>query len=169
MNNPLDTILDFNGVTFIGIDTETIPKLKGGRKNPMQGQVTKQTTGANCMIFQNKNQNGYENAVKKRLAKEGKDPESFELQPRRWGKRISGTPFVVHNGRYYLEVIFLNAGTTSYFFNGKSINKNDVIGLNSSQDAEQGGLDDKVIIRTYAISSIVAININGQRIELKPR
>lgn len=166
MNNPLDTILDFNGVTFIGIDTITTPKLKGGRKNPMQGLVHKRTIGANCMIFQNKNQNGYENAVKRRLVKEGKDPESFELQPRKWGKRITGTPFVVHNGRYYLEVIFLNPGTTSYHFLGNEIDKSDVIGLPESKEGEQGGLDDKVIIRTYAVSSIIAITVNGKRIEL---
>jgi hypothetical protein len=153
-----------NGATFITIDTETDVKLTGGKKNPHQGRVTKRTTGSNVMVFQNKNSNGYENMVKRRLEKEGKNPGTFELKPRAWGKRMSGLPFVEHKGSYYLEVIFLGKGSTEYLLDGNVTNKAAIQGLpGTKEEARQGGLDDKVIIRTYKVDSIKAITINHHR------
>jgi len=153
-----------NGTTFIGIDTETDVKLKGGKKNPMQGRVTKRTVGSNVMVFQNKSKSGYGAMVKRRLEKEGKDPDSFELQPRKWGTRLEGVPFVEHKGQYYVEVIFLNAGKTVYLLDGMPIDKSEIEGLpDAPQEAEQGGLDDKVIIRTYKADSIKSITINKKQ------
>lgn len=108
-----------NGATFISIDTKTEVTLLGGQKNPLQGRVTKRMAGANCMIFQNKSSNAYENMVRRKLAGEGKDPESFELSPRAWGQRIPQTPFVEHNGKIYIEVIFLKAGDVEYLLDGQ--------------------------------------------------
>ena len=68
-----------SGSSFVGIDTVTVPVLTGGKKNPHAGRVTKVMVGASVMVFQNKNSNGYENMVQRRLAKEGKNPESFVL------------------------------------------------------------------------------------------
>lgn len=153
-----------NGNTIISIDTVTIPKLKGGKSNPMQGQVRKVTVGANVMVFTNKNSNGYENMVQRRLAQEGKDPKSFEVGARAWGERIAGTPFVQHNGELYLEVIFLKPGKTRFEHGVRVIERDQVIGLQESTDSgEQGGLENKVIIRTFKADSISAITINGER------
>ena len=112
-----------NGATFIAIDTETDVKLKGGKKNPHQGRVTKRTVGSNVMVFQNKSINGYEAMVQRRLKKEGKDPASFELSPRKWGTRLQGVPFVEHKGNYYVEVIFLKAGYTVYLLDGHAVDR----------------------------------------------
>ena len=46
-------IANLNGATFIGIDTLTAVKLKGGKKNPMQGRVTKVMRNASTMCFSN--------------------------------------------------------------------------------------------------------------------
>lgn len=152
-----------NGTTFISIDTETDVKLTGGKKNPMQGRVKKRVTGSNVMVFQNKNTNGYANMVRRRLEKEGKDPDSFELKPRTWGKRLKGTPFVEHKGEYYIEVIFLHPGKTEYLLDGKVVPKDVIVGLPpAKKEAHQGGLDNKVIIRTYKVSSIKGITIDKQ-------
>lgn len=157
-------LADVNGNTIISIDTVTIPKLKGGKGNPMQGQVRKVTIGANVMVFSNKHSNGYENMVMRRLAQEGKDPKSFELGARAWGERIEGTPFIQHNGALYLEVIFLKPGKTHFEHGVRKIDRSDVVGLEESSDGgEQGGLDNKVIIRTFKADSISSITINGQR------
>lgn len=152
-----------NGATFISIDTKTDVTLLGGKKNPMQGRVQKSTTGSNVMVFQNKTTNAYENMVNRRLEKEGK-PVVFEVGPRKWGTRIPNTPFVVHGDELYLEVIFLRAGEVQYLLDGQPVDKDTIEGLpNKPEEAEQGGLDNKVIIRTFKVSSIVGFTIDKQK------
>lgn len=152
-----------NGTTFISISTETVPRLKGGKKNSFIGRTTKVMTGANVMVFQNKSINGYDAMVRRRLEKEGKDPQSFELSPRTWGERIPNTPFVEHKGNYYLEVIFLTSGEVHYEVDGVKTPANKIEGLNDEkQEGRQGGLNDKVIIRTFKIDSIKSVTINHE-------
>lgn len=154
----LDTV---DGAAFAGIDTQTAVKLKGGKSNPQQGRVTKLHTGANVMLFTNKGGSSYAKMVERRLGNEGKDPASFELQPRKWGERIPNTPFIEHKGKHYIEVIFLRPGTSQYLLDGKPVDKSEIEGLPSPREAEQGGLDNKVIIRSYSLDSIKAIRIDG--------
>jgi hypothetical protein len=151
------------GGTFVGIDTDTVPILKGGRKNPQQGRIVKRMVGATVMCFANNGSNAYENMVKRRLENEGKNADSFTLSPRTWGQRIVGTPFVEHNGKYYLETIFLRAGKVEYLFDGSPIDPAKIEGLQDKAEAEQGGLSDenKVIIRTFALDSVTALRVNG--------
>lgn len=58
------------GVSFIGLDQETLVKLKGGKGNPMQGRVTKRVTGSTVLVAANKNTNTYQNMVRNRIAGE---------------------------------------------------------------------------------------------------
>lgn len=159
-------MMNINGATFVGLDTHTDVKLSGGKKNPMQGRVTKVMTGANVMSFQNKNFNAYEAMIRRRLDKEGKDPGAFELGSRAWGTRIPDMPIIEHfkDGvtKYYLEVIFVKAGEVTYLLDGAPIAKADIIGLIESGGGEQGGLDDKVIIRSFAAESITELRIDGK-------
>ena len=156
-----------DGSTFISLDTLTVVDLRGGRANPHLGRVTKRVTGSNVMIFTNKKSNGYANMVERRLIQEGKDPASFQLQPLKWGTRIEGTPFIEHEEALYLQVIFLRAGTTQYFLDGNPIEKDQILGLPVRQEAEQGGLDNKVIVRTYSVLSIETIRINKMEYKLR--
>lgn len=158
---------DLNGMTFISIDTETTVKLQGGKSNAFQGRVTKRVTGSSVMVFQNKKSNGYENMIRRRLEKEGKNPDRFHLSPRAWGERLPELPFVQHKDKYYLEVIFLKAGEVEYLIDGQPYaDYHNIPGIVlEHEEAEQGGLDDKVIIRTYGIDSVRAITINKQRHE----
>lgn len=150
-----------SGNTFVGIDTKTVPVLAGGKSNSMQGRVVKVMTGASVMVFQNKNSNGYENMVKRRLEKEGKNPESFSLGRRTWGERVEGTPVVEHKGQEYLEVIFLKTGEVSYELDGAPIAKSAVVGLKEVEPSGQGGLDNTVYIRTFAKDSITKVKFDG--------
>lgn len=160
----LQTLLNdsVHGATFIALNTETDVPLKGGKANPLQGRVRKTCIGSNVMVFQNARSNAYENMVKRRLEKEGKNPETFVLSPRKWGNRIPNTPFVEHNGKLYLEVIFMKAGESKYYVDGVETDKDRIPGLDDKQEGEQGGLDNKVIIRTYSVDSIRAITIDHQ-------
>ena len=155
-----------NGGSFISLDTSTSPVLTGGKKNPMQGRITKIMQGASVMVFQNKKSNAYENMVKRRLEQEGKEPMNFELSPRTWGHRIPDTPVIEHEKdgvvKHYLEVIFLKPGNVKYLLDGKKINKADIEGLKEVETGGQGGLDNKVIIRVFGVDSITEIRIDGQ-------
>ena len=169
----LETILNavetISGAAFIGIDTDSIVTLKGGKKNPLQGRVHKVTLGSTVMCFQNKYTNGYENMVRRRLEQEGKDPDSFKLSPRVWGTRVPEMPIVVHEKdgvvKHYLEVIFMHAGTSHYYMDtpDNTISKDMIIGLEAPRHSGKGqaGLNDRVIIRTYDIASITALRINN--------
>jgi hypothetical protein len=153
-----------NGASFMGIDTETEVKLTGGKKNPMQGRVTKQTVGSTVMVFANTDQSAYVNMVKKRMMQEGKDADEFEVKPRAWGERIDRTPFVAHKGGHYLECFFMSAGKSSYFLDGKFIEKDDIEGLPVAaavNEDSQGGIENKVVIRTYNVESITAMRLQG--------
>jgi hypothetical protein len=152
------------GGTFVGLDTVTQVKLRGGKKNPMQGRVTKLMAGAQVMCFSNTNGSAYDAMVRRRLEQEGKDPASFELGPRAWGERVPNTSFVEHKSAHYLEAIFLRAGRVEYLLDGQPISKADIEGLDEPvmNPEGQGGLSNKVIIRTFSLESITALRANGQ-------
>ena len=160
----IHAISNVSGNTFVGLSTVTTPVLLGGKKNPMQGRVKKAMAGASVMVFQNKNVNGYEAMVERRLVQEGKDPSSFQLGPRAWGERLPNLPVVLHKGKYYLEVIFLHPGEVFYTLDGNLIDKADIEGLNEREPSEesQGGLDNKVVIRTFAVENVIELKINGE-------
>jgi len=165
MSNNIRTILEaVNGASFITISTSTEPELLGGKKNPFKGITKKVMAGANVMVFQNKNTNGYEAMVQRRLAKEGKNPASFQLGPRAWGERIPNLPIVEHNGQHYLEVIFLSSGKVHFEVNGQPMDPNRIEGLKQDkEEGKQGGLNDKVIIRTFKLSSVTEMTVNKQK------
>lgn len=162
----ISAVADINGAAFVGIDTQIDVKLTGGKKNPMQGRVTKRMIGANVMSFQNKNFSAYEAMVHRRLVAEGKNPGAFVLSERAWGVRVPNMPIVEHTKdgatKYYLEVIFLKSGTVSYYLDGNPIAKSDIQGLVENEGGEQGGLDNKVIIRTFAAESITELRVDGK-------
>lgn len=164
-----EAIANIDGASMAGIDTVTEVKLTGGKKNPFQGRVTKRMVGGQVMIFTNKNGSSYANMVQRRLIQEGKDPDTFELKPRAWGTRVEESPLVEHTnakGEYteYIEVIFMKGGKTEYLVDGIVTPKEDIEGIPVERvyEEQQGGLDNKVIIRSYKLDSIEAIRINGK-------
>jgi hypothetical protein len=162
---------NIEGCTFASLDTVTVPVLKGGKNNPMQGKIEKHCKGHRVMLFTNKNSNAYESKVRRHLIKEGKNPDSFELGPLPWGQRIPDSPLIEHKGEYYLQCVFLNAGdveykasefidpseTRTWYSKGSSIPKEMVLGLNERSGSEHQGLEEQVIVRAYKLSSIVAL------------
>lgn len=172
-----DILADINGAEFASIDTLTIVPLNktlGGRgtgANPHHGKVFKRTEGIRCMVYTNKNSNAYENMVKRRLVKEGQDPEQFQLGERAFGKRIENTCFIEHTlkgetvPQKYLEVICIGDGPklSEYLLvtdrGMRPIAKDEIIGLKpeSVNPDSQGGLEDKVIIRTFRVENVKRI------------
>lgn len=161
MNNVTESEVAF-------IDTLTRVTLKGGRKNPYQNRVQKRMKNAKVILCTfNDGENGYQNTVKRRLVSEGKNPDNFVLQPRTWGTRLKDIPVVTHvkDGvqRYYLEVIFEQYGDVQYLVDGVVTDPSQIEGLEQkSENADsQGGLDNKVVIRTFDMDSVVELRINN--------
>lgn len=167
--NQLNGVLaKVKGTTFASMDTITDVKLKGGKKNEMQGRVTKRTSNNQVMIFTNSNENGYENMVKRRLEQEGKNPETFKLGELPWGKRVPNTPIIEHNDKHYMQVIFNKPGKSEYFLDNKPIDPENIEGLEIKKVSGEGqGLsdDNAVVVRTFALSSIDSIRIMGEEIK----
>ena len=163
-------LAQINGATFASIDTVTIPTLKGGKKNPFQGKVAKHCEGHRVMLFTNKKTNAYEAKVRRHLEREGKNPDSFVLGELPWGKRLPDSPIIEHNGKYYLQCVFLKSGSVEYrakefidcedgtwFSAGSRVVATAIQGLNERSGSEHQGLDNEVIVRSYALDSIKAL------------
>lgn len=215
--NAKDVLDKLRGVSFIGLDIETLVKLKGGKKNPMQGRVTKRVSGSTVLVAQNKNTNTYQNMVRNRLttqylneamgkAEAGKTAlvdilsaaeldelsakieaalvageaerkeqaeEAFNVSARKWGERVPNSPFIKHvkagevHANYYLDTIWLRAGTVEFFLDGNPINEADIEGYEKVEAKEganvQGGLkaEDQVIVRSIGLDSILRIKTGG--------
>lgn len=158
----------FQGNTIISMDTKTVAKLSGGKKNPMQGLVSKITTGSVSQVFQNRKASSYEAQAKRNMAKEGLNPDDFTVQKRTWGERVQGTPVIEHTskttGEYneYLETLGIKSGKVSFEYQGKPINEEDIEGYKRNSYGTQGGQEKKVIINNFKFSSILAFRMNGK-------
>jgi len=160
--NLKEALEGIKGSSFVGIDMETTLKLKGGKKNPMQGKVRKVVTGANTMVFSSTSSSNYESMVKRRMEKEGLDPDTFKVSKRAWGSRIENSCFIEHKNEKYLELFFMNPGKITYTLEGENIEKEDIEGLQESKSS--GDQENKVIIRTVNVRNITSIRAKGQRI-----
>ena len=161
-----ELLSSFQGSTFCSLDTITNVALKGGKKNEMQGRVTKRTSNNQVMLFTNEKSNGYENMVKRRLVAEGKDPDSFTVGPLPWGERVPNTPLIKHKDRYYIQMIFNKAGNSNYFLDNKAIDKSEITGLEEKTDTGKQGLEEGngVVLRTVALDSIIEIRLLGETV-----
>jgi len=161
----LDSVLDLINVTKEGdtvlMTTISDVKLTGGKKNPLQNKVKKRVTDSRVMLNCG---NLYQSLVTESLINEGKEPEAFTPHVRPWGKRVDNTPIIEHNGQYYLETIFVSNGNVEYLVDDTVTNKEEIEGLPESKvsDDSQGGLANKVIVRTHKLDSIVCISINDK-------
>lgn len=171
-------IASINGCTFASLDTWTEPAIRGGRDNPFVGHILKHTIGRSVMLFTGSL--GYENMVRRRLEREGLDPDGFILSNRPWGERLPGTPYVNHKGRLYLECILRGFGQEEYRWNGARneaveaisgvssihdpIPREVIIGLKDRSEAEQGGLANKVELRVYDLDHIEAIRLMKEEV-----
>jgi len=174
----ISDILDFNGTTFAGFVMETsfdsmMKKGSKNNRNPWIGRI-KKVSHINGMLFKFGGDSHYQNMVNRRLAKEGKKMD-FEAGSLPWGKAIDGTPFIEHNGNYYLRLIVNSAEKPCYVVDGtkvyssrKELEKETGVdewynakGKGETKEGEQGGLENKVIVRNYRLDSIREIIYNG--------
>lgn len=155
--------------TFVGLTTETVPDMRK-TDNPFFGRVTKRSfttvqIGAS-----------YANAVNNRREKEGvADIEPFTPKPRKWGVRINGTPLVIHvkkgedKPRYYMECRVLQTNhEPQYYLDGRFVDsiplRDQILSFISpkSSNAAWQGVADEIILRDYALDSIVQVKMDKE-------
>lgn len=149
------------GAKPVTIVTETDP----GKSAKHKGICVKQSH-VNGMVNWH-----YEKAVNRQLEREGKDP-SFEVQPRKWGERVAGTPLVEHKGNFYLEMKVERVLDTQYFLmdpHGGYIptTKEAVVEhLRPSRGAPNQGVDKQIILRDYKVDSIITLRMGGREYQI---
>lgn len=152
------------GTMFAEIKTLTTVKLNGGKKNPQVDNV-KKLVRTLVQISSAVERSAYELKVNRRLASEGKVP-NFVAGSRVWGHRVADSSVIEHKGVFYLEYTPLNNAAKEkpiYFFNGKKIEKSDLVGLpmpTAVNEESQGGLTDKVAYNNVKFENIVSIKMN---------
>ena len=168
------------GCSFVRLDTCTIPKLSGGKSNPHFGNIKKYSS---FVAFCGKNVS-YENMVNNRLKGEYKDlfgEKPVDIRPFEakalWkgkGEHLNGAVIrhVETDERYISVFVPSNTvPTVEYLYEGKGISKDDIQGLNTSDDtktAEVDGVDISIKLVTHIIKieSIKGFKIDGIEYEI---
>lgn len=151
------------GSQFVSVITETEPRMRK-TNNPYNGNVIKRSVQNGLVNFQ------YDEGVKRRLAKEGKDPNEFESgtswhEPVKLNGRL--TPFCRHKKTGDLYFRYQLHNSRSQFFNkntGDEISKDALTPfLYDSDSYKNQGLDEPLMIITPKLSSIKEITFGGKR------
>ncbi len=162
----IEALATLSGVSFVGITMETVVPLKGGKKNPHVGNVTKVVE---VVGFVSSNASTYSNWINKRLAQEGKEADfvagartnNLEWVEGHEGWLLDATPKSTGEYTEYMQVAMLGAvSVPEYFYNGESIAKADVIGMKETKsEGHQGGIKEetKMHIRTPKLASILKL------------
>lgn len=118
----------------------------------------------------------YQASVNRQLAREGKDHIQFEASGRQWGERISSALVVKGEGAERKEYLAIQPNHTRqpvYF--GKTpdglmrqVSKETIAAfLPAHKPSAIQGTDKEIVYRNYALSSIAAISIGGQKYRIR--
>ncbi len=146
------------GACPVTIETRTVPTMRK-TGNPYAGNVVK-LSRVNGMVGWH-----YAASVNAQRVREGGSAD-FDAVPRKWGERVASTPFVVHNGRVYLELkVERSLGHEYQTVAGQPVPVDALAPFLPAQRPDNGrqGVEREVVLRDYAIDSIAAVTLNGQR------
>lgn len=163
----LANVLNIRGCRPISFVAETIPELKSG--NPWGGtqrthRLRKLSRVSGMIGF------SYENAVNAQRGREETpiDPvtgeiETFVAEPRKWGVRRAGTPFVDHKGQTYLEVKVERSLHCEYRLDdGTPVDAATVAAwLPEKNEGRRQMVEKPVILRDYTLDNLREVTING--------
>lgn len=133
------------------------------RSNPF-GQVNKRSR-VNGMVNWN-----YQNSVNRQRAREDSTPD-FEASPRKWGRRIPKSPFVIHKGQLYMEVKVERSLNHQYVAtDGQPLSDTDVAPFLPKRNSNKRhqGVEREVILRDYRVDHLDAITIDGEQLVINP-
>jgi hypothetical protein len=148
------------GARIVTIQTRTEPRSlakhpETGSPNPYRGNVVK-VSKVNGMIGWQ-----YVSGVNRQRVREEKTAD-FEALPRKWRQRISGTPFVEHQGSMYLEMkVERSLGYQYMTLDGHALDAAEVEPYHPTRSLGRQGVEREVILRDYALSSIESLKSGG--------
>ena len=162
------TVLSIRRCSPISFVAETVPELKSG--NPFGGtqrthRLRKMSRVSGMIGFR------YENAVNNQRGREETpiDPVTGEVmefvaEPRKWGVRRAGSPFVDHKGVEYLEVKVERSLHCEYRLDdGTPVDAAIVAAwLPEKREGARQMVDKPVILRDYKLENLREVTINGQ-------
>ena len=157
-NKLLTFFLNYVGHSLIGLTILTDARLKK-TGNPY-GKVLKKTRLLANIGFH------YSNSLENQAKRENKNID-FQVQPRRWGKRLENCPLVEYNGKHYLECKIEKTFEVNYFLeNGEQIEKEKIQEFfpKRSESSTQEELEKKVILRDVKLENILSMRIQGENV-----
>jgi len=166
----IERLFALRTASFVTIVAETDPRfLKKHRDtkdpNPWPGAVKRATVNGTVNWI-------YGNAVNRQRIREDSEPE-FTPKPRAWGRRLEGSPFVLHKGRLYLEVKPQRILSTEYQdADGNVIPDDEYLeGFKpaKSSNAEHQGVSEEGEVRCldYGVNGIREIRMGGERLVIR--
>jgi hypothetical protein len=151
------------GAMFVSIVARTDARLKK-TDNPLALPVWKVSRVNGVVNF------NYASAVNRQRGREfdeadGEAFELFEPEPRKWGVRLKGLPFVQHKDQVYLEMkVERSLGYAYEDNNGNPLTNEQVEPFlpKASSNADHQGVDREIILRDYNLKNILQITFLGE-------
>jgi hypothetical protein len=142
------------GARIVTIVTKTQPRLTKGHN---LGEVFKVSRVNVVVNF------SYSNSVNRQMGREGLE-QDFVAQPRKWGIRIAGTPFVEHNGNLYLEAKIEKS--LDYRYEDAKGSEIDIALVNpflpAARKPSTQTQEKEIMLRDYNMSNVVGITMDGE-------
>jgi len=149
---------NYIGHSLIGLTILTDARLK--KTNNPYGKVLKKTRLLANIGFH------YSNSLDNQAKRENKNID-FQVQARRWGKRLENSSLVEHKGNHYLECKVEKTFEVNYFLeNGAPIEKSAIEEFlpKKSESSTQDELTKKIILRDIKLENILSMRIQGENV-----
>lgn len=90
----------------------------------------------------------------------------FEALPRSWGTRVPNSGLVQHGNKYYVELKVERSLETTYLIDGQPATDKQLEELKKflpkKSESTRQGVEKQIILRDYALESVVGVKMNGQ-------
>lgn len=152
----LETLLTKHpGAVMCTITAETVPKMRK-TNNPWFGRITKVAVVNGVINWI------YEKSVNRQREREG-HPEVFFAVERMWGVRLTGTPFVEHKDKKYLELKVEKSVEYKYRDeDGNDVPASEINPFLYTSKSKRQETEKEILLRDYALDSITQVAIDGE-------
>lgn len=154
------------GTMAVSIDTDTeVDKSMNKTGNPFYGMGIRKLSTLNGLIGFD-----YQNSVNNQADREGL--EHREAKPRKWGILTDDRLFVIHKGKWYLQMKVQSATNVRYQYpDGNPIDVEVLEGFlkEKTKSSTQEGIEKEVIVRDITMSNITAMRFKGAEYAIIPQ
>ena len=155
----IDLLSAINGPRFVTLTTKTEPAMVAG--NPFGKGNIRKVSRVNGIVNWD-----YGRSVQNQQEREGQG-KTFQAEPRKWGTRLQGLPFVAHTGKdgvFHLYLELKVEKSLEYHYedlNGQTIPNDDVTPWLRPAGKSRQTTEKKVLLRDYRMDRIIGIAYKG--------